>query len=412
VDDAEFADGFDRPDRLAFGLGAAQLLVVAAGFVIAYLLVRSGVVRQVALPCAVLVATLSAGLGWLRVGGRPALDWALLAARYATRPRDGSLLISTPALGVRASTARQAASAVRAPERTESSSGMIVPLFRDHRAPDVGAEPARVAAATTSVAATWPARRPMADCTARRVVFFSLRGGTGRTTLSVELACWLARHGRSARSDVGPNTPMQVALVDLDALSPSVAVRLGIPQPVSGSAHLHPGAPDVMVVHRSGVHVLIGGPAATAAGGAGVDADRVAHLLARLDDDGFDAVVIDVDAGITPGTRAALASADDVFIVMTPTASGVQDAYRTTEALRTSGIRDQLRYVVNRARADIDLSDTIADLAGLLVAEIPEDGALIDAENRHHVLALEGTGPAAHALSEFGSRVLRQIHAP
>jgi hypothetical protein len=74
-------------------------------------------------------------------------------------------------------------------------------------------------------------------------------------------------------------------------------------------------------------------------------------------------------------------------------------------------MREQLRYVVNRARPGIDLSDTMADLAGRLVAEIPEDPALIDAENHHRVLALEGAGPAAHALSALGAHVLRQIQA-
>ena len=41
MDQIEFADGFDTPDTLAFGLGAGQLMVVMAGALAAYSLVRS-----------------------------------------------------------------------------------------------------------------------------------------------------------------------------------------------------------------------------------------------------------------------------------------------------------------------------------------------------------------------------------
>ena len=67
MDQIEFADGFDRPDTLAFGLGAGQLAVVMVGALAAYSLARSPLPAPIADPVAVLLAIASAGLGWLRI---------------------------------------------------------------------------------------------------------------------------------------------------------------------------------------------------------------------------------------------------------------------------------------------------------------------------------------------------------
>ena len=89
MDQIEFADGFDTPDTLAFGLGAGQLAVVMAGALGAYSLMRSSLPPAVADSVAVLLAASAAALGWLKVAGRPALDWAIFAARFWMRPRHG-----------------------------------------------------------------------------------------------------------------------------------------------------------------------------------------------------------------------------------------------------------------------------------------------------------------------------------
>ncbi len=95
MDQIEFADGFDTPDTLAFGLGAGQLAVVMAGALAAYSLVRSTLPAVVVDPLAVLLAGSAAVLGWLKVSGRPALDWAIFAAQFWMRPRRGTALWDT-----------------------------------------------------------------------------------------------------------------------------------------------------------------------------------------------------------------------------------------------------------------------------------------------------------------------------
>jgi hypothetical protein len=200
MDQIEFADGFDRPDQIAFGLGAGQLGMVMAGALAAYSLVRSPLPAAFADPVAVLVATVAAGLAWIRVAGRPALDWAMFAGFYLMRPRRG--------------TARRAAGpdapAPSAAPEPPAQQAPIIELFGAKATPPVRA-------------ASTVARAPRRDGP-RRVTFFSLRGGTGRSTLATELACLLA----ASRSDDHPAP--RVALVDLDLRSPTVGIRLGTPE--------------------------------------------------------------------------------------------------------------------------------------------------------------------------------------
>ena len=92
MDQIEFADGFDTPDTVAFGLGAGQLAVVMAGALAAYSLVRSP------LPAAVVGSDRAwcsrrspRGSGGCAIAGRPALDWAVFAARFWMRPRRGTV---------------------------------------------------------------------------------------------------------------------------------------------------------------------------------------------------------------------------------------------------------------------------------------------------------------------------------
>src|ERR1700692_3162314 len=103
MDQIEFADGFDRPDTLAFGLGAGQLAVVMVGALAAYSLLRSPLPSAMADPAAGGVGGAAAARGWLRIAGRPALDCAVFAGLFCMRPRRGTtrweLTTATPGDG-------------------------------------------------------------------------------------------------------------------------------------------------------------------------------------------------------------------------------------------------------------------------------------------------------------------------
>ncbi len=240
----------------------------------------------------------------------------------------------------------------------------------------------------------------------RRITFFSLNGGSGRTTLATELACLLAARGRHLAAD-GTVRPLDVALLDLDLRSATVSVRLGIPQPTLAD-YVARGADTAqldacMVRHPSGVRALLGMPKPVTSGAGALEAAHVAEMMHALERGGAQFVVVDVAADHGAVTTWVLSAVHDIFVVLTPTASGVQDAYRTTAALRRLGLAHKLRYVVNRARGSVDLDEVMGDLGGRIAAVIPYDPAVEDAENQHRIVGLDGSGPAAAALHDLAA---------
>ena len=401
MDQIEFADGFDRPDTLAFGLGAGQLAVVMVGALAAYSLARSPLPAPIADPVAVLLAIASAGLGWLRIAGRPALDWAIFAGLFWLRPRRGAaqwvVMVADGGASDPGPRLLPPSATEHAPDPRTATGAAIIELFST-RAPHLVGEP-------DTLPPIRPRSRPDG---ARRVTFFSLRGGTGRSTLATELTCLLA----ATRTDDRPAP--RVALVDLDVRSPSIAVRLGAPERTLLEYALTPpeerSVVDFMIGHASGARILLG-PQRAVHPEWPVTPALLREALRELDMEGFDIVVLDVCAELNPLTTTALCACDDVFIVVVPTAGGVQDAYRSTEALRRLGLRHQLRYIVNRSRPGTDLSEPMADLGGQVIGDIPDDEAVINAENAHRLIGLEESGPAAIALRRLARRVGSELRS-
>jgi len=465
VGPVHFTDGFDRPDTIAFGLDAPRLITVVVGALSAYAVMQAPLPFALRVGIAVVLAVLSGVLGWARYAGRPVLTWAWLAVRFAMAPQSGGGAVvpevpapapsappepPPPTEEVREHAAQAAhtdepvwaqwlhfeteqATAV-APDVVETSrdAPLVVvmdedPVSQGDEAPVEPAAPAlqvvdaadeargevvqlRVARPVdtppAAIVGSDAGPPPVFVGAPRRITFFSLNGGSGRTTLATEVACILAARGRHLAAG-GTVRPLNVALLDLDLRSASISVRLGIPQPTLAdyvSRGAEPAHLDAcMVRHPSGVHALLGMPKPVASGPAALEPARVAEIVHRLERDGAQFVVIDVAADLGAVTTWVLSAVHDVFVVLTPTARGVQDAYRTTAALRRLGVGHKLQYVVNRARAGIDLDEVMGDLGGRIAAVIPDDPAVEDAENNHRIAALEGHGTAASALHDLAA---------
>jgi len=504
-------DGFDEPDTIAFGLPAAQLMVVVGCALSALLLLRSPMPKFASVPPALLLAAAGAALGWLRWQERPLLEWAVLAVRFVARNRGlGVLLASeepppvpipvtpppaspTPAAPPPANPApppappspnRQPNHAsgpprkpgwrqwledpqpepdpepVRAPEpakaeqpspetagvvqvdqseltfedaapalalvdtsdddaelpegelEVEDEVGVIVP-FTKARGDEEGEDANDIISAGTLTVAdeieldTDPPPTAFVGAT-RRVTFFSLNGGSGKTTLCTEVACMLASRGEHTPNGVTKQR-LKVGIVDLDLRSASVSVRLGIPQPTIWDYATRADGKDVsvqdyMVTHKNGVRALLGPPKPVPASNQAIDPERVADIVAELEADGYHYIFFDVASDLNPTTTWVLNAAHDIFIVLTATATGVQDAYRTAETLRRMGLRHKLSYVVNKSRSTLNFATTMSDLNGTLVAEIPYDTRVEEAENSH-MLVIDGSGPAADAIRRLAATI-------
>ncbi|MGP8161782.1 MAG: hypothetical protein ACLQGJ_11295 [Candidatus Dormibacteria bacterium] len=468
VAEIDFADGFDVPEPLAWGLTPGQLGTVLIGAVLAYLAIHSPLPRIAAVPLAALGVAGGLTLALARREGRPLIAWAAVAARFWTRPRRG-LLVVVDATGGRAPApwpplVRPEAATDPVPRgsprpavarpRSEAGGSEVetrVPLVllpepvehpQERRAPATGTgarlpilsvadavtleAPAALAMPATAATAWVPGPDPPRSSgigpatslrATRRLTFFSLSGGTGRTTLAVEVAGLLAGQPHTGNT-WGMLAPPRVALVDLDLMSPRAGIRLGVPTPTDWElAESEPVAAAVgrlVAVHRTGLEVLPG-PARLLPAGCGDRPDllrRFAAAVAELESRGCDTIVLDVAGDLSALTRWAVASAHDIFVVLTPTAGGVHDAYRSTEALRRLGLRHRLRYVVNRSRGEPVLAEAMLDLGGTVVAEVPDDPALEVAEMEHRLLGLEGSGPTAAALRALAATVDARLLVP
>lgn len=395
MDPVLISDGVDGPETVAFGLGASQVGVLVLCLFTGYAVLHTPLPGWCTVMLAALCGVLGAALAWGRHAGRPLLEWAVLAVHFLWR--------------------RQRARASRHGHGRQRGAVVVPMALRRHDRGSASAafdpSPAqrpRVLEAVATGARPSPEERPFFAGAPRRITFFSLNGGSGRTTLATEVSCLLAAQGRHHPSGAERAQPLQVALLDLDVRAASVALRLGIDQPVDWERVLLAPARCVaadgcMVTHTSGLRVLPGPPQPLPADA--VEPDRLDDLLRAVEASGVHYVVLDCAADLGPVSRWALDAAHDVYMVVIPTAAGLLHTYRATAALRRHGLRHKLRYVVNRSSGSADLDEVMADLDGGVVADIPEDRRLIDAENTHRLAALELGGPAAMALTALAARI-------
>src|ERR1019366_930992 len=332
----DFADGFDAPEPLAWGLTPAQLGTVVAGAVLAYLCLHAPLPRIVAVPLALVAASAGLTLALARRDGRTLISWAAAAARFWTRPRRGLLVVvqaaqppdptrtqdsphrREPVLLDREDAVRPSPARLRWEPGDEVETSRRVPLVllpepltaareRGAEAVPAGSRPLPVLGVADAALLEVPAARgpepgvasrtaspsgadpgwietgpPPAPRVTRRLTFFSLSGGSGRTTLAVEVAGLLAGPTHPGNA-WGMLVPPRVVLVDLDLTSPRAAIRLGLPAPTEWS--LAEGGPvgsevaRLPSVHRSGL-LLLPRPAGVLPAGSCDRADVVNRLAA------------------------------------------------------------------------------------------------------------------------------------
>ncbi len=345
MDGRRAPQGLDAEDRIAFGLTAPHLFYLVIFSMTGWGFLSSHLPLVVRLPPGVVLLFGGAILAWGRVAGRPVDRWLLLYGTYRLRPRRSV-----------------APATVVVPAGMVTIPGAAVLQLR--RAPS--------------------ARGPRA----RRVAFFSMCGGTGKSTLAAETAIGLA--AGAWRSEPG-DSPTRVALLDLDTRASSMAIRLGLDGPTLDDLLATRGLDEAafersLLRHESGARVLLGPAHAVQHPGAQA---VVAPLLAHIDDREFDVVVIDLASGTGDLNRDVLEVVDAIYYVFATTPTGVHDLYRGVAALRRLGLRDKICLVENRAHGTGDLTEILGDLRVTVTASIPLARALADAELLHRPAVLD-----------------------
>ncbi|MBS3900503.1 MAG: response regulator [Dethiobacter sp.] len=191
-------------------------------------------------------------------------------------------------------------------------------------------------------------------------VFFSGKGGAGKTTIATNLAVVIAQQGKK-----------RVALVDYDLQFGDIAVMLNLTEGknISDLAReeglLTTMKMDCYLIrHFSGVDIL---SAPLFPQDAEYVKPRDTEQILRLLKESYDYIIVDTAATFDEVTLLALEMADLIHLVVTRDISTIKNAKTSLKIMESLDYRDKVRVVLNRS--DQDLGVEIADLEkGLEIA--------------------------------------------
>ncbi|GAA2159921.1 pilus assembly protein CpaE [Humibacillus xanthopallidus] len=237
------------------------------------------------------------------------------------------------------------------------------------------------------------------------ITIFSAKGGVGKTTLSTNLAAYLA------------STGARTLLVDLDLMFGDVAISLqltphsSVRDVVAMSGHLDvQGIASVVTTHESsGLHVIAAPPDPA-------DADRVpSHVvveLLRMARTAYDYVLVDTPPSFTEHVLAAFDLSDLTVLIATLDIPAIKNLRIAINTLDTLGeAKDARCIVLNRADTKVGLKpdDVESALKESIAASVPNSLSVPSSINRGVPIVLDDArGPVAVAIRELADIQIRQ----
>ena len=238
-----------------------------------------------------------------------------------------------------------------------------------------------------------------------------MSGGTGATTLAVNLAWELA--------NIDPKNPQRVCLIDLGFQFGSVATYLDLPRRESvlellsdTSAMDSDSFMQALLSFNQKLHVLTAptdlvpldliGPA---------DVERLIET-ARVN---FDYVVIDLPPVVTDWYETVLAAAHVFFATLELDMRSAQNTLRLKRALTSEGLPfAKLRFVLNRSPGFTDLSGKsrvkrLAESLGIAIEVLLPDGGKQVSQNADHGVPM-ADGIAKNSLRKEIAKLAKSVH--
>jgi flagellar biosynthesis protein FlhG len=233
------------------------------------------------------------------------------------------------------------------------------------------------------------------------------KGGVGKTNLSVNLACCLAKGGK------------KVVLLDADLGLANVDVLLGL-TPTHNLFHLfHEGASlsDVLMDTPYGFKIL---PASSGVSEMlSLSAGQKITLLEAMDEleDTVDYLIVDTGAGINENVMYFNLASQERLVILTPEPTSLTDAYALIKVMQQNhGVHD-FRVLVNMSPDEKSALDIFRRLykacdhflsgIGLdYLGMIPRDAAVRKAVvNQQPFCSMEPAGPACKALTSVAKTI-------
>lgn len=245
----------------------------------------------------------------------------------------------------------------------------------------------------------------------RILALASGKGGTGKTTIAVNLALALNRAGHT------------VCLLDADFGLANAEVHLGLPAPVKTLEHvLFEGLPleECLVPVRPGLDLISG------SSGVARMAELDTATRKRLIDEfsalsGYEFLIIDNSPGISAQVISLCLATREIILVVNPEASALVDAYALIKVLREQGLWWPPLVLFNRCDSGVQarrvfgrFQETVEQFLGLrplFLGSVPlDDGARRMSASGKPFVTLRDDLPASQAIMSVAKVIAEKLN--
>ena len=234
----------------------------------------------------------------------------------------------------------------------------------------------------------------------RVIALFGTKGGTGKTTVAVNMAAALQKAGK------------RVALVDLDLQFGDVGVFLNVPRcdtisDLVSEPNLNPSTvKSFLYTHESGLSLLCAPVSPELA--ELVKPEHIERILTVLRAE-FDYLVLDLAPSLDDNVLSALEYSDAIYFVTTPEIPTLKNSRVCLSLLRTLNYGDRIRLILNReGDAYVKRKDVQTTLETEPVLCIPQDIRHVSAAMNRGIPLVTASprAPAARAITRFVKKAL------
>ncbi len=225
----------------------------------------------------------------------------------------------------------------------------------------------------------------------RIITIASGKGGTGKTTLTVNLGICLARLGK------------KVLLIDADVAMANLSLILGMQ---SSPITLH----DVLL-GESNVHdAVYDGPEGISFIPSGlsldnykrVDSERLSSIVHEISQD-YDFVILDAAAGIEKNVLSALSTSQEAILITMPTSPAIADALKTKIVAQRLGSKVKgvvMNFVMNE-KGEINKQEVANILELPVYGQVPYDSEVRKSFMQQKISPVSVRKPDSPSAKEF-----------
>jgi len=230
------------------------------------------------------------------------------------------------------------------------------------------------------------------------IVFASGKGGVGKSTISLNLALLLTQAGK------------RVVIVDADVQMANLGLMLGIDNAPISLNNVMRGENDVSEAVYEGPVGLKYVPASISSGEDNFDYSNLKKAVQKLEET-YEIVIVDCPPGLGKDAIAAMRSAREMVLVITPEPASLADALKVQVDAERSGIKIA-GFILNMVLGDKEEIkprelEVILKLKNLAV--LPEDLQVRRASNQQiPVVVLNPNAPFSKSLRKFASQMIGQ----